>query len=187
MTILPQGPPALLACKPGDVLVVRTGGAAGRWIRFGAAIRDESNLDNHVAVIDHVDTGGTVWAIEGRPGGVGWVDAANYFSGENGKYALTNRKQPKSTVQRNDICAVVRQLLKAGYDWDAIAQDAIIDLGLPDLWAEKWHGTTPAHVVCSSLAVWAYHKVTLDAPTQEDMRHIQPADWSDWIIQNGWN
>jgi len=84
------------------------------------------------------------------------------------------------------VVQVVRQMLKVDYDWEAIAQDALVDLGIPQLWLEKWHGTSPAHVVCSSLAAWAYHKAELAAPTQEDMRHIEPANWTQFMLERGW-
>ena len=60
-----------ITAQPGDVLAVRTGGWTGRIIRFGAALRDQPNLDSHIAVIHHKDAQGTLWCVEGRPGGVG--------------------------------------------------------------------------------------------------------------------
>ena len=186
MTVL-ANPPELLTCKPGDICTVRTPGFAAKVIRFGEHLRGWPDRDNHVVGIHHVDNSGTVWGIEGRPGGVGWVDVATYFTGPSGRYALTNRLQPKTDQERLIICQVAEQLLKTGYDWDAIAQDAVIDLDLPLLWHERWNGTTPpAHVVCSSLYAWAYHKANLAHPVQEDMRHIEPANWSAFILESSW-
>jgi len=64
---------------PGDLLLTRSKtGVFGRLIRVGAALRDEPNLINHVVIVDHQDRQGTWWGIEGRPGGVGWVDLQRY-------------------------------------------------------------------------------------------------------------
>jgi hypothetical protein len=167
---------------PGDVLVVRTEGITAGLIRFGAAWRDLPNLENHVAIAHHVNQG--VWrGIEARPGGVGWVDLEDYLES---RYTLTNYRQPKTEGQRSTVCSIMEQMLKTGYDWDAIAQDALYDLHIPDVWAERWHGQTPDHVVCSSLAAWGYHGAHLAAPATEDMAHIQPANWTEFILVNGY-
>lgn len=57
--------------QPGDVLVTRSGGWQARLIRLGAALRDKPNLSSHVAVVHHTDVKGTLWVLEGRPGGAG--------------------------------------------------------------------------------------------------------------------
>lgn len=186
MTV-PAVPAELLACQPGDICVVRTGGFFAKMIRFGAALRGWPNLDNHVVGIHHVDDAGTVWGIEGRPGGVGWVDVARYFSGPYGKYAITNRKQPKTDKQRSELTTIMVQLLKTGYDWDAIAEDAIQDLDLPTWWHQHWGvNGVPAHVVCSSLYAWGYMKLGLAAPRQVSARNVEPANWETFIIEERW-
>lgn len=164
----------------GDVMAVRTGGIGAWWIRFGAAFRDLPNLDNHVAVLHH-KTGDTWWAIEGKPGGVGWVNANNYL---NSPYTITNRNQPKTDEQRALVCEVMEAMLHTPYDWPAIAQDAMFDLHLETLWDEKWNGQTPGHVVCSSLAVWGYEKAALNYPKTQDPAHVQPGDWTKFSIDN---
>jgi hypothetical protein len=173
--------------QPGDVVVVRTGGWEAGLIRFGSALRGQPNLDNHVAVVHHKDSSGTLWGIEGRPGGVGWVDVAVYFTGARGQYTLTNALQPKTAVQRDVVAATCEAMLHTPYDWPAIAQDALQDLHLPELWAAKWNGTTPGHVVCSSLASWAHRKAALAAPATTDARHVEPSDWAQFIIERGWS
>lgn len=193
-----QGPPELVRCKPGTVLAVRTSGFAGTWIRIGAALRGIPNLDNHIVVVHHVDSNGIVWGLEGKPGGVGWVNCANYFAGANGKYVVSNWRQPLTPSQRTNICAVTATMLKTPYDWTAIEQDAIDDLHLPELWGEKWNGQTPGHVVCSSLAAWAYHDVVAAGPYDDAftgvkggvlgrLPHIQPGDWTKWAIEKNYN
>lgn len=185
-------PEKLARCGPGDVIVVRTGGWAADLIRWGEALRGWPNIDNHVAIIDSVQDNGIVVAIEGRPGGVGRVDAARYFTHPYGEYAYTNWDQPKTDAQRDIVVTVMRQMLNVGYDWEAIAQDALVDLGIPQLWLEEWHDahngndTSPAHVVCSSLASWGYHRADLIAPQQEDMRHIEPCNWTQFIMERTW-
>lgn len=173
--------------QPGDVCAVRTSGAAGWWIRLGSALRGQPNFDNHIVVVDHADAHGTLWGIEGRPGGVGWVDVAGYFAGVNGTYAVTNVHQPKTDAQRQAVCKVMRAMIGTPYDWEAIEQDGFEDLHLPELWGEKWDGLTPGHVVCSSVAAWAYHVATLSAPKTADMRHTEPSDWTEFCLEAHYN
>lgn len=172
--------------QPGDVLAVRSTGFAGEMIRFGSALMDEPNVANHIAVLDHQDSKDTWWALEGRPGGVGWRDATAYL---NSPYIITNRGQPKTEFQRGMICSTMRALINTAYDWDAIVGDALRDLHLPvipDPWAEKTlaGGEVSGHVVCSSAAVFAYIKATLGHPEQTDAAHIEPSDWIQFVIEN---
>lgn len=168
----------------GDVLAVRTPDLGGELIRLGAAMLDKPNLENHIAVMHHMDHDGTWWAIEARPGGVGWTDATRYL---NNQYTLTNRNQTKIYDQRIRIAAVIESMLHTPYDWPAIAADALTDLHLDELWASKnWGDQPPAHVVCSSLAAWAYMKCGLAYPTIKPsaISRIQPADWTEFILTN---
>lgn len=167
--------------KPGMVLCVRTNGLAGGVIRFGEMLIGEDDLVNHVAVLDHIDNHDTWWAIEGRPGGVGWRDATAYLTSP---WTLTNQGQPLTNDQRASICMTMRGLLEVPYDWTAIGQDMLRDLHLPDLWGEKFNNQAPAHVVCSSVAAWTYKNMMADAPGNVDVAHVQPADWADFILTN---
>ena len=168
--------------QPGDVLAVRSTGWAGRLIRFGAALRDTPNLSNHIAVVHHRDAKGTLWVYEGRPGGVAQQDATAYL---NSRWTLTNAAQPKTDAQRAAVTATMGALFGTAYSWDAIAADAATDLGitLPG-WDPSWRGTVPGHVVCSSLAAYAYAKAALLHPPGD--RGCQPADWDEWIITRAW-
>lgn len=170
--------------RPGDVLVCR---GAGSWtaklIEIGAVLAGQPSA-SHIAVVHHVDAAGTLWCVEGRPGGAGWKDAKAYLSARS---TVTNAAQPKTKAQRDRVCAVIRALIGTPYDWDAIAQDAVAALGLPALWAEKWNGQVPAHVVCSSLAAYAYGQADLAAPGGADGPHVTPADWSRFVEDKGWN
>jgi hypothetical protein len=163
------------------VLAIATSGTFGDLIRLGSDTLDEPAAQSHIAVIDHQDAGtGRWWAVEGRPGGVGWRDASDYLLAEG---TITNYKQPLDTGQQTLICSAMRQALGTPYDWDGIMQDAARDLHLPDLWADTqhWSGSVPAHVVCSSVAAWAYHKAGAAYPEQVDTRHIEPSDWVQFI------
>lgn len=166
---------------PGDVLAVRTGGLAGTLIRLGAALRDAPDLSNHVAVAHHRDAHGTLWCIEGRPGGAGWRDASAYASS---RWTLDNSAQPKTDAQRYRICQVMTAMLGTAYDWEAIAADVAADLHLDTAWLPSWHGTVPGHVVCSSLAAYAYARARLACPGGG--RQVQPSDWDAWILARGW-
>jgi cell wall-associated NlpC family hydrolase len=174
-----MAPPAVL---PGDVLCVRTSGRAAWWIRFGSAIRGVPDLSNHVAVAHHVDAHGTMWCLEGRPGGVGWRDATAYLSSP---WTLTNAAQPKTGQQRAQVCKVMEALVGTPYDWQAIVADGVTDLGwhLPG-WEPDWHGTVPGHVDCSSAAAYAYAKTGLAGPGGE--RGCQPSDWDAFILAAAW-
>jgi hypothetical protein len=169
----------------GDVLAVRGQGIAAGAIRLGAELIDESNIDAHIAVIHHVDANGTVWAIEGRPGGVGWRDAADYL---NSPFTITNRRQRKTDERRQLVAVTMKSMLGTDYDDRAIFEDGLRDLHIPDPWAEKWQFESqgqlmlPGHVVCSSAAVVGYFRAGLQYPQNVDPAHVQPADWVDMFI-----
>lgn len=93
----------------GDLLFTRSSGWAARMVRLGEALRDEPNLDNHVAVVHHQDAAGVWWAIEGRPGGVGYADARHYLSS---RWSNDNIGQPKTDDQRAQIAAVAEGMLR---------------------------------------------------------------------------
>lgn len=175
---------------PGTILAVHTNGLAGELIRFGSALLDMDSLENHIAVFSHVDDKGVPWCIEGRPGGVGWQDARSYL---NSVFTITNRRQPLITevadpawgTRGQHVVEQMKAMLGTAYDWRAIFEDGANDLHIPDPWEEKWKdGTIAGHVVCSSSAVIAYRNAGLAYPTYEDAAHIQPGDWTDFILRN---
>ncbi len=174
---------------PGDVLAVRTPDVWGRFIRFGGAFKElvtgsaEPNLDNHIAVVHHVDEHGTLWVIEGKPGGVGWRAAGDYLTS---RWTIDNSAQPKTPPQRAAIVTTMRAMVGTAYDWTAIAEDAGLDFGLKDIWHENADGVVPGHVVCSSLAAYAYDKNKVKAPIPADYKHVEPADWAAFIIEKAW-
>jgi hypothetical protein len=172
-----------LPASPGDVLVVRTGGIAAQWIRFGSMLLQKDDLENHVAVVHHIDAAGTTWGIEGRPGGVGWVDCSSYL---HNAFTLANYGQTKTIAQRLAVCATMEKILGTKYDWQAIAEDGVEDLHIPDPWRERWGpgNVVPGHVVCSSAAVVGYEGTGLAYPECLDPAHIQPCDWADFIVDN---
>ena len=168
--------------EPGTVLVTRSGGFAGFMIRLGAALRGKPNLHNHVAVVHHTDAKGTLWVIEGKPGGVGWRDATAYLAST---WTLTNAAQPLTALQGAAVAKQMEALIGVDYDWESIAADALNDLGmtLPG-WDATWHGTVAGQVVCSSAAAYAYGKAQVAHPSGN--RGCQPADWSQWILRRAW-
>ena len=168
----------------GDVWAVRTGGWGARLIRIGEHLAGKPDLDNHIVVVHHQDPNGVVWGVEGRPGGVGWADLTKY---QRDPATVTNALQPKSNEQRIQVAQIIVQMLGTPYDWAGIAVDAARDLRIPDLFAENWHGQgTPGHVVCSSLAAWAYGKVGLPHPDPKGERYCQPDDWTLWNRKQAW-
>jgi hypothetical protein len=169
--------------EPGTVLVTRSTGFAGFMIRLGAAFRNKPNLGNHVAVVHHTDAQGTLWVIEGKPGGVGWRDAKDYAAS---KWTMTNAAQPLTSEQRVGIAKQMEMLIGTDYDWPSIVADAATNLGmkLPG-WDSKWKdGEVAGQVVCSSAAAYAYGKA--HAPHPPGDRGVQPADWTQWILTRGW-
>jgi hypothetical protein len=163
---------------PGDVLAVRTDGFAAEAIRLGAALLGHPDISNHIAIVHHTDTKGTVWCIEGRPGGVGWRDASDYLSS---RWTLTNASQPKTADQRKLIAKTSEYMLGTAYDWAAIAGDGLEDLHLWDPVKGVVHGET----VCSALAAYAYDQARVLRPIGGE-RAVQPADWDTWILTAGW-
>jgi cell wall-associated NlpC family hydrolase len=175
---------ALADLKPADVLVVRSTDVFGTLIELGdklAGLPDYS----HVAVVHHTDPAGTIWCIEGRPGGVGWRTANTYLSST---LTISNTDQPIAPEIRASICTEMRKMLGTPYDWDGIAGDALRDLHLPLLWSEKWgpRGLPPAQVVCSSFAAWLYAHFGLRYPSTSVMAHVEPADWAVFIESRAW-
>lgn len=170
----------------GDVLVTR-GGSWPQWlVRIGAAMLDQSNLVDHVAVVSHRDDAGTWWVIEGKPGGVGYVDARNYLAN---RYTVNNALQPKTPEQRLQIAKVLVGMLGTPYDWRGIVGDAMVAIRAQELWKSRdWDdGKPPAQVVCSSLAAWVYRHVGLAFPTRHPVRLTIPADWDEFIRLNDFN
>ena len=175
---------------PGDIWAVRNFGLVARLIRLGAAIRylftggnNYADLVNHVVVVIK-NTDGVWWGIEGRPGGVGWVDLTQYI---NQPVTVTNADQPKTDAQRAAIVALVPQVLGKQYDWDAIMASAAADLHLPALFSgldTRWGTVVPGHFICSALAQWIYTHVGLPAPAEG--RDTQPSDWVAWCLSRQW-
>ncbi len=170
-----------MAVLPGDVLAVRGSGLTMTMIRLGAAITGKPNLSGHIAVVHHTDANGTVWCLEGRPGGVGWRDASDYLTS---RWTITNAAQPKTDAQRATVAKVTEAMIGMAYDWEAIVADAAEDLCLDVAWLPD-HGTVHGEVVCSALAAYAYDKAGLSRPAGVQ-RLVQPASWDTWIITRGW-
>jgi hypothetical protein len=171
--------------QPGDVLVTAGTSDTAKLIELGAVLAGEPAA-SHVAVMHHLDAAGVPWAIEARPGGVGWADARAYL---NDPRTIANSTQPKTAQQRAQVCYLAVKLLGTAYDWEGgIAEDAFNALGLGALWAEKdpATGLVPGHVVCSSLAAWVYDKVGLAAPHPNDWRHVTPGAWAEFVTAAAW-
>jgi hypothetical protein len=174
-----EGHMTINGLQPGDILVTRTPGAwPAAMIRLGSALLDKPNLSNHVAVVHHWDDSGTLWVIEGRPGGVGWRNASDYLSS---RWTLSNVAQPKTDAQRKVITDGAVAILGMPYDWAAIIGDGLDDL---HLWSPV-HGQVQGHAVCSAVAALLYDKAALGRPAGDE-RKVQPAAWDEWIITQGW-
>jgi cell wall-associated NlpC family hydrolase len=168
--------------QPGDILVVRHQNSdAGRIIRDGAALGDDPNVWDHVIIASHTDEAGTQWGIEGRNGGVGWVDLAPRIGDP---WTVANDTQPKTDEQRAAVVATAKGMLGVPYDWLAIAVDALH--AVAPLWKmrDEWGPGVPGHVVCSSLADYVYEHVGLPTPAAD--RFCTPAMWARFILRHEW-
>jgi hypothetical protein len=170
----------------GDVVAVATNGWAAKVIDLGERLAGKRDLDNHVAVVHHIDAAGVPWGVEGKPGGVGWVDMRGYLGDRRTR---SNAAQPKTAAQRAIVGDNIVKTLSTQYDWPAIAGDALMLLApdLPKLFAVNWHGQgAPGHVVCSSYAAWLYRVAGLAHPSVGQERFCEPADWTSFDETKAW-
>lgn len=173
-------PPATI--EPGRVILQTTHGWVASCIRFGEECDHLPHEYNHVIVSHHVDSKGTCWGIEGRPGGVGWVDLTHALSAPN---VLINAEQPLTSDQGEAVAKAMEALIGTQYAWlDGIARDVARDIDHLWLPREEWGPGVPGHVVCSSAADFAYEKVGLASPAPD--RACQPSDWELFINQRLW-
>jgi hypothetical protein len=173
--------------KPATVLVMGGGASfTDQAIEIGAVF-DGEPAAQHVAVVHHVGPAGVLWGIEGRPGGVGWVDCAKYVKSP---LTVANTGQPITEEARMSIAVLMESMLGTPYDWAAIAEDGGMiftrKFGLADIWHEKVNGVLPGHVVCSALAAYGYDRCGQPAPLPGDYRHVTPSDWLRFIIDHGY-
>jgi hypothetical protein len=152
-------------------------------IRAGGWLRGRRARADHVVMFHHADAAGTAWGIEGRPGGVGWVDLATYPH-----ITSSNAAQPKTDAQRAQLREAAVGMLDVGYDWAAVVSDARQALHLDHLWRSKDFGDdAPAHVVCSSAWDWVYEHLGLASPGGTvGTRWTTPADWERFNLAAGW-
>jgi hypothetical protein len=183
--VLFKGQPLL----PGDLLCTHSDtGFFGRAIRLAAALEDEPNMVNHVAIFSHTDKNGIPWVMEGRPGGFGWEDAQGYL---RSPWTVSNIPQPKTPEQRTIVVSGMRAMLGANYDWEAIGVDALratgidINLAWEPQQAADGSVVSPGHVVCSSSAAYLYEYAKLAHPAGD--RIVSPADWLKFEILHKWN
>jgi hypothetical protein len=59
--------------------------------------------------------------------------------------------------------------------------------GLLLLYKTDEKGGVPAHVICSAFADWAYEHVGLPSPRGTNGKYTTPADWDEFIMNEGWN
>lgn len=169
--------------QPGDVLVISSHSRLMRWLSYAMWWRYRKSRTwrwNHVAVMHHTDEAGIPWAIEAKPGGVGWRNAATITD------FIDNRDQPKTPAQRGEVCSISLALIKTQYDWNAIEQNAMhaLEAEVDVRWDMPWDGAEPpAQVICSSLEAYSYAKVGLAGPHSW---LSTPPDWARFIQSKGW-
>ena len=166
----------------GTVILVESHGVAADVIRAGSDLAGVDGVYNHVAVMHHYDENGTPWGIEGRPGGVGWVDLTAYLAHPT---CVTNHRQVEADPVKGHAAArAMEGILGTPYAWlDGIARDAA--RAVAHLWVpgEQWGNVVPGHVVCSSAADWSYEHVGLESPKPD--KCCMPNDWYHFILERG--
>lgn len=165
----------IAALRPGDYVVVRTGGLAGLLIRLVTRSRY-----NHVAIVD--DDG---WLIEATPRhGVQRAHPAEY--GDDAM--LSNFLEPTTPGQRMAVAAFAAGLLGEPYNWSADVCDGLSALGL------RWRLLTRLEagrraVMCSQLVAeagvgaglpaWQCGKPTAAAVVPGDLAaRIEKSQWT---------
>lgn len=174
---------ALSVLKPADIIAVRLGGLPSELIRVGEELSGKPGLENHIAFMHHW-LGDVPWGLEGRPGGVGWVDLREYLASP---YTVNNCGQPgRSDTGRGQVAGLAELMLGTKYDWAGITDDTLRCFHMPDLFSSTFRGLVPGHVVCSSYAAFLYERQGWDRPLVGD-RDTEPADWCALSMVNGWN
>lgn len=170
----------------GDVICTRE----GKWwisagIRLGARLMGLPAFVNHVIIVHHRDERGNWQGIEGRPGGVGWVDLTERLGAP---LTNANTEQPKLEDQRFLIAKAAEALVNVPYDWTTIAEHTRVALRLRRQAVQEWpEHEVPGQVVCSSFADWAYEQVGLANPGGLSLtRMTTPGHWDRFITNKEW-
>jgi hypothetical protein len=168
--------------KPGDVFAVHSGNNYD-VIQFGESLMGEPNMDNHVAGFVKWD-GKVPWGLEGRPGGVGWVDMRKYIGHP---FAYNNVAQNRTEATRVTVASEAVEMIGTKYDWEMIGGSALGALHVK-LYNLTWpHGLVPGEVVCSSYWAYLYDTVQWAHPNTGDERQCDPGDWTNFIIKNNFH
>ena len=167
------------ALQPGDVVVVRTPlTIPGLAIRCDALLHHEQPVD-HVAVVHHRDPNGRIVVSEGRPSRIGLANLDDYVA------VSDNAGQTKTDAQRAGMVADMDAARGTSYDWLAILVDVGAVLGLPEPTAADYGARLPRQLVCSSYAVWLYHRQGLPHPAGMD-RWVRPYHWQRFNRRQDW-
>lgn len=170
--------------KPADIIAVRTPGLAAELIRVGEELQGKPGLVNHIALVHHFDSNGAPWGLEGRPGGVGWVDLRGYLQSP---WTANNCGQPGRTDEaRAEVTKLAEHMLRSEYDWAGIADDTLRAFHMHDLFASTFHGVVPGHVVCSSFSAFLYERAGWERPDATD-RDTEPSDWLAFIVEHSYD
>ncbi len=183
----------MIAAAPGDVLAVLAGGPTwfAKAILAFERMAGKPAVSDHVVILTHRDPMGRWMGIEGRPSGVGLVDATAYLADSATR---SNHDQPRDPAGLPVFLASCAKTLGVKYDWVGIGVDALAALHVYDLsedlakiyaWPTQ-NNVLPGHFVCSSLAAWLYELVGWAHPGGSE-RMCEPADWVSWSDGRGWD
>lgn len=170
--------------RPGDILVISDRKWTSFFVKLQAFLKNESAQHNHIAIVHHTDEAGTIWAIEGRPSGTGWADAESYLKSPFTKTNAIVQKN-RSDEERAEVAKILEGMIGTPYDWSAIIELGMDAINADRLWkAKEWgENEIPTHVICSSLADWAYQRVGWASPSKVGSRYTTPAHWYEFISQ----
>lgn len=173
--------------KPGDVVITEMGIWIVRiliWIQAVLTGHAKYGKSGHIIVVSHRDTEDRLWGIEGRPGGVGWVN----MDKRNGKWGLSNVDQPKSDEDRYVIVETMKQLIGTRYDYLAYLDLALATIGITPQWTDFVGNDVPEHVICSAVSDYVYETRGLPNPGGKEItRYTTPANWAEFIDKKAWN
>jgi hypothetical protein len=172
--------------QPGDVVITEMGIWIVRlliWIQALLTGNLKYAKSGHIIVVSHRDAEGRLWGIEGRPGGIGWVE----MDKRAGHWGVSNVDQPKSADQRDKIVNVMKSLIGSRYDYAAYIILALDAVGISQKWTDYTGQDVPVQFVCSAVAGYVYEDVGLDNPGgMEITRFTVPAQWARFIDEKVW-
>lgn len=158
-------PPEPTGLRAGNYVAVRTGG----WLAWLIRRACHSAVNHAFLVVD--DNGGI---IEARPEGVRAGNLSEYA----GAYAVANTAEPMSDSERAAVVAKAESLLNALYNYPALADIGLEDIGIHWRWLMRL-SRADKMLICSQLVSEAGQAAVPPMPWlcgKSDASQVTPAD-----------